>query len=167
MLAYKASRHCGVMPLCFQARSQVSSPKLEGHNFPAFSTSTCRTRNSCEQAPAHYTSMRPSAIQSETAWASCEEAPDKLQGRGCKKGDTTHAGPQHQGGARGLARGLPSATDDQSRRHCRGPRTGMGRLPPERHSLRKGGSFCARWHRATLHRGAKAGYVAYGLLSGT
>ena len=34
MLAYKASRHCCVMPLCFQARSQVGSPKLEGDSFP-------------------------------------------------------------------------------------------------------------------------------------
>ena len=28
-----------------------------------------RTRNSCEQAPAYYTSVRPSASQRETAWA--------------------------------------------------------------------------------------------------
>ena len=109
MLAYEAN-HCGVMPLCFQARSQVSSPKLEGHNFPAFSTSTCRTRNSCEQAPAHYTSTRLSAIRSETAWASCEEAPDKLQGRGCKKGNTTH-------GASSTLRG--SHLGLSPTRHCR------------------------------------------------
>ena len=37
-------------------------------------TSVCKARPSCEQPPARYTSMRPSAIQSETAKARCEES---------------------------------------------------------------------------------------------
>ena len=36
------------------------------------------------------TSMRLSAIQSETAKTGCEKAPDKLQGRCCKKSNTRH-----------------------------------------------------------------------------
>ena len=64
--------------------------KLQHSRLLCTSTAICWARNSCEQVPARYTSMRPSAIQTETAWASCEEAPDKLQGRGCKKGNTTH-----------------------------------------------------------------------------
>ena len=76
VVAYKTS-HRGIRPSCSRARSQVGCPKLEGHS-------------SGEQAPARCTSLGLSTIQSETAWASCEEAPDKLQGRGCKRGNTTH-----------------------------------------------------------------------------
>ena len=48
----------------------------------------CKARQSCEQAPARHTSIKPSPIQGETAKGRSEKAPAKLLGRYCKKGNS-------------------------------------------------------------------------------
>ena len=66
VLAYSQACRCasGTEP-----GRQPKTGRLQLSRLLCISPSTGRTRNSCEPAPAHYTSMRPSANQRETAWA--------------------------------------------------------------------------------------------------
>ena len=77
--ATEGSRRCASLAVL----TPNPAPKLEAQ---LSMDSPGRTRSSCEQVPAYYTSMRSSANQRETVWH-CE-VPDALKGRGCKTSNT-------------------------------------------------------------------------------
>ena len=78
-------------------------------------------QSACEQAPARYTSMRLSAIQSETAWTSAKRRQTSFRGLQERQHHTW--GQKHQGGVRDLTSGLPQRRAGlcNARRRKRGP----------------------------------------------